>query len=77
LVSGNYEFVNLGNLFNRDGGGVAEDVRRNALPRQRRRFASGCFDVLAQPESEAGSGELFPVAIDEYSLIGAPWMSAE
>jgi hypothetical protein len=30
-----------------DGGGVAENVRRNALPRQSRRFASGCCDVLA------------------------------
>ena len=59
-----------------NGGGVAEYVRRNALPRQRRRFASCCFDVLAQPESETGSGERFPITIDEYSLVGSPWMSA-
>ncbi len=57
-----------------DCGGVAEDVRCNALPRQRRCFASCCLDVLAQPESETGSGERFPIAIDEYSLIGSPWI---
>ena len=56
---------------------MSKDMRCDPLSRQSRHFSGRCFDILAQPESEAGSGERLPVAIDEYHFIGAPWVSAQ